>query len=247
MAKPKTCQLPCSVSEAIAGIVVKLLLILTHSLHLTREQPMPESMGLLEAIYTTRAIRKFTNEPVPPELLRKVLEAATQAPSGINRQPWRFIILENSKTRRKVADLYRAGYMENRKPDLAEAERNPSVYLAMHLVEAPVLIVVCGLMPPGNRSRIDPLLMTPPGVYAATQNLLLAARAFGLGGTMTTNHRWRESDLRELLGVPEPHEILGIIPLGYPAEKHGPKTRQLVERVTFRDYWDIPITFPLPS
>jgi nitroreductase len=208
---------------------------------------MPESMDLLEAIYTTRTIRKFTNEPVPPELLRKVLEAATQAPSGINRQPWRFIILEDPEIKRKVGDLYREGYVENRKPDLAEAERNPSVYLAMHMAEAPVLIVVCGIMPPGNRSRIDPLVMTPPGVYAATQNLLLAARAFGLGGTMTTNHRWRESDIRELLGVPEPHEILGIIPLGYPAEKHGPKARQPVEQVTSLDHWDTPITFSSPS
>ena len=206
---------------------------------------MPESMDLLEAIYTTRTIRKFTNDPVPPQLVRRVLEAATQAPSGINRQPWRFIVVEDPEVKRQVGDLYRDGYVANRKPEPGEEERNPSVHLAMHMAEAPVLIVACGIMPPSDRSRIDPLVMTPPGVYAATQNLLLAARAFGLGGTVTTNHRWRESELRELLGVPEPHEVLGIIPLGYPAEKHGPKTRQPVEEVTSRDDWETPITFPL--
>lgn len=208
---------------------------------------MPEFIDLLEAIYTTRTIRRFTDQPVPPELVRLVLEAATQAPSGINRQPWRFIVLEDPEVRRKVGDLYREGYVENRKPEPGEEERNPSVHLAMHLAEVPVLIVVCGIMPPSNRSRIDPFVMTPSGVYAAAQNLLLAARAHGLGGTMTTNHRWRESDLREVLGVPEPHEILGIIPLGYPAERHGRKRRKPVDAVTYRDYWETPMTFQLPS
>jgi nitroreductase len=204
---------------------------------------MTESLDLLEAIYTTRTIRRFTNDPVPPELVRHVLEAATQAPSGINRQPWRFIVLEDPEVRRQVGDLYRDGYVANRKPEPGEEAHNPSVHLAMHMAEAPVLIVVCGVMPPSNRSRIDPFVMTPSGVYAATQNLLLAARAFGLGGTMTTNHRWRESEIREVLGVPEPHEILGIIPLGYPAEPHGPKTRQPVDEVTYRDHWETPIAF----
>jgi nitroreductase len=228
-------------------MVVKLLLTLNCPLQIIGEILMSEPMDLLEAIYTTRTIRRFTNDPVPPDLLRRVLEAATQAPSGINRQPWRFIILEDPGVRRKASDLYREGYVNNRKPEPGEEERNPSVYFAMHMADAPVLIVVCGIMPPSNRSRIDPFVMTPPGVYAAAQNLLLAARAFGLGGTMTTNHRWRESELKELLGVPEPHEILGIIPMGYPAEKHGPKTRLSVEEVTARDHWDTPMTFSSPS
>ena len=207
---------------------------------------MPDDFGLFEAIYTTRAIRKFKSDPVLPEVLHKVLEAATQGPSGINRQPWRFVAVLDQDLRRKVAAAHAEGYFSNarvaaREPD----ESNISDYLALHMDEAPVIILVCGPIMRGNRGPTwgaSPTvgLGLHAAIFPAVQNLLLAARGLGLGGVLTLNHRPREAALKEAFGIPDDVAVLAVIPLGYPAQKHGPKTRMPVEEVAFIDRWGNP-------
>ena len=202
---------------------------------------MPEDMGLFEAIYTTRAIRKFRSDPIPSALLRRVLDAATQGPSGRNNQPWRFIVVRDPEQKRKVARIYEDGFFENRGRAAAEnADKDPSAYLALHMDEAPVIVVVCTTVI--RRSGLG--AVTPfASSYPSVQNLLLAARALGLGGTITTNHMLRYEELMAALGVPEDRQIIALVPLGFPAESHGPKTRMSVEEIAFADTWDEPIVF----
>src|SRR3954451_4368305 len=94
-------------------------------------------IGLFEAIFTTRAIRRFRTDPVPPELLRKVLEAATQAPNTMNEQTWRFLVVEAEEMRRQIGELYARAY------PMGPTSSSSSQYLASHMADAPVLIIPC--------------------------------------------------------------------------------------------------------
>jgi len=202
---------------------------------------MPEGLTLLDAIYTTRAIRKFQPEPVPLELVARVIEAATMAPSGRNTQPWRFIVIDRTELKDRIGELYREGYYGSRPGwDQRDENEDPSIYLANHLQEAPVIILACGRL----IERTSDRQMTLPiygAVYPAVQNLLLAAREYGLGGVLTVNHEFRTPELRELLGIPEDQYIYGVIPLGYPAQRHGSKTRRPVHEVTGYNGWEEPL------
>jgi nitroreductase len=203
-----------------------------------------QDISLLDAIYTTRAIRKFADESVPLELVAKVIEAATQAPSPLNFQPWRFVVVDDPELKERIAEFYRASYFPRRAnwaPEDLDEARNSSAFLANHMGEAPVLVLACG--PAINRNP-DPnaLTMSMPGsVFPAVQNLLLAARAYGLGGVLTVNHEPFVPQIRELLGIPERYYVYSIIPLGFAAERHGKKTRQPVEAVSFYNHWDTPL------
>lgn len=196
---------------------------------------MHEDFGLFEAIYTTRAIRRFKDKPVPLNLLRKVLDAANQGPSGVNNQPWRFVILRNEQQKKIVAGLYEDGFFQNRGQDARLTEdTNPSVHLALHMAEAPVIIVATTYI--SNRHGVAKLSAFASS-YPGIQNLLLAARALGLGGTITTNHILRHDEIKAVLELPEDRQIVALIPLGFPDQPHGPKTRNPVEQVCFSEIW----------
>jgi len=203
-------------------------------------------MDVFEAMSTMRAIRRFKPDPVPEELLWRVLEAATKAPSGGNRQPWRFLVGRDAETKRRLSEIYRDGWqrvygglreqvMAN--PDSARIYRAAD-YLANHLEEVPVLILAV------LRTADWPAPASPYGsyIYPAIQNLLLAARALGLGTVLTTVYRMREPEVRELLDIPDGWETMGLIPLGWPDERYaagrfGPLRRQPVEEVTYWERW----------
>ena len=179
---------------------------------------------------------------MPPELVHRVLEAATQAPSGGNSQPWRFIVVQDPEMKRRLGDLIAVGYREGYGGTAGKGRQADPASLVFHMAEVPVLVVVCA-MPftiPGDPSN---MLGLPSWVYPAIQNLLLAARAVGLGSIITNNHRFRVSEIKSLLGIPDDVEIFAIIPLGYPAQRHGRKTRKPVEEVTFSDRWANPASF----
>lgn len=202
---------------------------------------MPDDMGLFEAIYTTRAIRRFTNDPVPPSLLRRVLEAAAQGPSGMNNQPWRFVVVQSQEKRSAVGRLYEEGFFANRGDAArATAEANSSAYLGLHMGDAPVIIVATTYI--GTRPGVG-AISGFASTYPGLQNLLLAARALGLGGTITTNHMLRHDEMKAELGIPEDRQIIALVPLGFPAEPHGPKSRKPIEEVAFADSWGEPLVF----
>ncbi len=197
-------------------------------------------MDLFEAINTQRAMRRLKPDPVPDELVWKVLEAAIRAPSGGNRQPWNFIVVRDPETKKKVAEYYLDSWNKSYGLIKQAAMASPATartfasaeHLANHLAEVPVLIIATV-----NLAGVAPV--SPPGasIYPAVQNLMLAARALGLGTALTTLHRAYEAEVKQLLGIPDGVETMALIPLGWPRGTFGPGGRLPVEKVTYWDKW----------
>jgi nitroreductase len=208
---------------------------------------MPEEIGLFDAIYHMRAMRRLKPDPVPDEFIRKIIAAGLCAPSGGDVQHWRFIVVKDAEIKKQlqlrykkaldqVLPRYRAappppGKTEAHKHRMLDAV----VYLTEHFHEAPVLIVCCLV---GDFAKSLGLAkMSGASVYPAVQNMLLAARGLGLGSTLTTRHLLFEKEVNEVLGLPENAETFAILPIGYPMGRFGPVSRQPVEAVTFQDRW----------
>jgi nitroreductase len=201
-------------------------------------------MDFFEAVTTLRAIRHLRTDPIPDDVLRRVLDAAICAPSGGNRQGWSFVVVRDAPTRARIGALYHECFGELMKlpyyrdasaapPDSPAAKVVASArHLGDHLGEAPVLIVAC-LATDGAK----PTLTTGASIYPAVQNILLTARALGLGSCLTTIHRFRDQPLKELLGIPADVETAALIPLGYPLKRFGRPPRRPASEVTFFDRW----------
>ena len=195
-----------------------------------------ETQPLLEGLRTARAIRRLRPDPVPRELVRKVCEAGTFAPSGGNRQPWTFIAVMEADRRAWVAERYRKAFhtyiapalKASKASDFPDATRRnirAALYLADHLHEAPVHLFVCG---PEQSAGT---------VYPAMQNALLACRGLGLASVITMFHRPHTDELQELLGIPEGQVAHGLLPIGWPSDRIGPVSRVPVHKVTSMDRW----------
>jgi nitroreductase len=214
-------------------------------------------MELYQAMSTLRAVRRLRPDPIPAEVLTRVYEAATWAPSGGNRQPWRIVSVSDPGNKRQLQSLYAprwAAYATHARQQLkdqpgAESERverslAAGDYLAQHLHEAPVIAVVC--FQPDAMAITDAELPRPSvvgggSVYPAVQNLLLAARNEGLGCVITTLLCPDEAEIKALLGMPENWFTCAHVPLGYPVGSgHGPVRRQNVDQLFYRDRWGEP-------
>jgi nitroreductase len=199
-------------------------------------ESLGEDVPLLEGIRTTRAIRRLRPDPVPPELIRKVCEAGTFAPSGGNRQPWVFVAVTEPERRAWVAERYRATFREYIAPAV-EAARNPAfpeagrrmqrvaIHLAEHLHEVPVHLFVAGWM-----RRGEPQLQA---LFPAVQNVLLACRAVGLGASLTTLHRAFGPELDAWLGLPDNIPTCALLPIGWPQGRYGRPPRRSVDSCLF--------------
>jgi nitroreductase len=206
-------------------------------------------------VATQRAIRRFRPDPVPDALVHRVLEAATRAPSARGAEPWAFVVVRDAGRRAEIGRLYRtawdAGQQFTAATDADHDVKDAPHYgrmmrgadaLARTLADVPVLIVCCL-----DHARLGPIadgsggLRAPAAAYAsilpAVQNLLLAARALGLGTTLTTLHRAFEHELRALLALPPTVEPVVVVPLGFPADRFGPTRRRPVDEVAFLDAW----------
>lgn len=220
-----------------------------HSGHLLQNTAMTQSdVSLLEGLTTTRAIRRYQDEPIPEDHLRDILFTATRAPSGSNRQPFRFIVLTDSANADKAKNLIAGSAQET----WAQKEQNdgyskgsgadpnsPKSRMANtmrsyvnNFAKVPALILPCLV-----RYRApDP--MEGASVYPAVQNLLLAARGLGYGGVITGFHRPVEKELKTLLGIPEEVFISCTVTLGKPQGKHGPVRRRPMKELVFNDTWN---------
>jgi len=204
-------------------------------------------MDFFEVVTTQRAIRRLKPDPIPDGVLRQILDAAICAPSGGNRQGWSFLVVRDQATRSRLGQLYREAFDElltipyyrdaaSAPPESPAGKLLASArHLAEHLAEAPVLVVAC-IATDGTRAT----LATGASIYPAVQNLLLAARALGIGSCLTTIHRFRDQAVKELLGIPPDVETAALIPLGYPVGKFGRPPRKPVSEVTFADRWGHP-------
>lgn len=209
---------------------------------------MTSSVSLLEGLATTRAIRRYRDEPIPDEVLRDILFAATRGPSGSNRQPFRFVVLTDSdkalEAKRLIAgaaqrlwgakratDQYDKGSGADAASPKARMARTMQGYVD-NFASVPALILPCLV-----RYRA-PTPMEGASVYPAVQNLLLAARALGYGGVITGFHGAVDSELKSLLGIPEEVFIACTVTLGKPKGGHGPVRRRPMSELVYGDRWE---------
>ena len=202
---------------------------------------------LFEIMENCRAMRRLKPDPVPDELVAKILRAGISAPSGGNTQKWRFLVIKDRAIKQGVQVIYKRAFDEWIGPRYLTSEPPPGVtkeqylrqhaavsYLTDHFHEAPVWIVACLEDGPNpNRSA-------GASIYPAVQNMLLAARALGLGATLTTRHLFFEKEAEKALGLPEGVHSYAILPIGYPMGKFGPTKRGPLNEVVYQDRWGQP-------
>jgi nitroreductase len=222
------------------------------------------SLDLLTTLRSTGAVRAFRSDAVPDEVVFRVLDTARFAPSGGNRQGWRVVLVRDASVRRSLRDLYLEGwyeYLSQRAAGLvpfapvtdaaAEAAANADAgrlrgnggEFAERLDEAPVLLVLLAdlrVIAAVDKSLDRYTLAGGASVYPFAWSVLLAARAEGLGGVMTTMPVRREEDVKALLGVPDELAVAGLLVLGVPVQQPTKLTRNPVESFTTIDRCDGP-------
>jgi len=211
-------------------------------------------MEIYDAMSTLRAVRRLKPDPVPDDVLERVLQAATWAPTGGNIQPWRIVAVKDPARKARLGELYTplwqnytVGYRNHMKTmndaDRAKSERTIGAgdYLAEHLGEVPIIVVFCynpNLMAITDADQPRPSVVGGGSVYPAVQNLLLAARNEGLGCVLTTLLCMEEPAVKELLGMPEDWYTCAHVPIGYAVGGgHGPIHRRGVAKMVYEDVW----------
>jgi nitroreductase len=203
-----------------------------------------EDVGLFEALYSTRALRRFKPDPVSDEVLFQVIDAAIRAPAGGNQQVWHFLVVRDPELRLQVSKWYEDGWDNSPyrtvEADAAQIAAMPrqqrlvfqsAAYLAHNMNDAPVLVFVCG---PRNAGA---------NIYPAVQNFLLACRGVGLGSALTTLYMRNFDKISELLGIPEGQQAFALLPVGYPRDRIGAVGRRPVAKHTSLDHWGSPWPF----
>jgi nitroreductase len=213
---------------------------------------MPE-LDLFEIMYSAGSIRRLRSEPVPDEIITKVLDAAVRAPSGSNAQSWVFIVIKDAATRRQLGAVYRKS-SEILMKLYAGAPRPPHMdenkyqrfmqsvtHLFEHMGDAPILLVPClkasmwtgaSNLPADVKARMaSAARIAGSSIYPAVQNVILACRAFGLGTVLTTIHAFFEDEVREILKLPADVQTYALMPIGYPQGHHYRVKRKAVREV----------------
>lgn len=200
---------------------------------------MTGSPDFFSVVRTQRAHRAFTRKAIPDDLVERVLEAATYAPSAENTQPWVFVVVRDDAARDRIGELNRQAW-EGGGRDFSRPRLSPGVFAKVEagatggIANAPVLVVVCG-----DTSRCVETVLES-SVWPAVQNLLLAAHALGLGSALTTITTVFGNELRSLLALPDHVRPLGVVPLGWAAKQLGPPRRAPVAQKTFRERYGTP-------
>ncbi len=220
-------------------------------------------IGLFEAMSTARSLRRLKPDPVPDELITRILDAAIRAPSAGNAQSWAFLVVRDAELRRELGLIYRkasdiaeAVYaVRGRPPHLTDRQfarmLEGGAHLWDHLGEAPVLLIPCQRrpvvpprdeLPPVIAARYDDEIayaerIRGASIYPAVQNILLACRALGLGTVITSNHIRCEGEVKALLAIPEDVDTFALMPIGWPHDKFGPLTRRPLAEVVHTDRW----------
>jgi nitroreductase len=195
--------------------------------------------AFFEVVLRQRACRSFSPDPVGDEVIRRLLEAASHAPSAENRQPWVFVVVRRDALREAIGSIYlrawdsgarehSTGRLDERL--LAEVDEGARGGVA----SAPVLVVVCG-----DTEKSHPQALAS-SVFPAVQNLLLAAGAVGLGSALTTLAVVDRGGISRLLELPEHIVPMAVVPVGWPSRTLGPPRREPVETKTHREVFGSP-------
>jgi nitroreductase len=208
----------------------------------------PAALSVLDALHSTPSRRYLCTEPIADEVIWAILDAAVRGPNGGNRQSWGWVVVTDPAIKKPIADWYREGwdkaYGERREAILAASPSAAGMsrasflaaeHLAAHLEDAPVWVF------PVLRNAADaanPRLGS--SIYGAVQQLILAARAYGIGSTLTSLYVSHEDEVRELLGLPPDAITMALIPLGYPSRGRWaePKRQPLVDVVHW-NHWGV--------
>lgn len=204
-------------------------------------------MPLREAMETQRAVRRLLPDPVDDAIVLRCLELATRAPTGSNVQSWHFVVVKDAAVKRRLARQYRrvwgvygrlARWVVARRGD----ERSRRILDAVewqvdHFAEVPVVVVACLSGGPLPLSRLAPVARSSfyGSIYPSVQNLLLAARAVGLGAGLVTLPLWSTAAARRILGLPRSVTPCCVVPLGWPRGRYGPTARKPVAEVVHLD------------
>ena len=206
---------------------------------------MTEGTELFHIMRTTRAMRRLKPDPVPDELIHQILQAGQWAANGGANQRWRFLVVKDRSIKEQVQKWYQKAFDEVVGPRYRNAEPPPGSspgryrrqhdaveYLTEHYHEAPVWIVACQ-----DDGEETPSRSAGASIYPAVQNMLLAARALGLGSTLTSRHLRHEKEVEEILGLPPGVHSYAILPIGYPMGNFGPVRRGPLSDVAYLDKW----------
>lgn len=202
-------------------------------------------MDVREALYTTRAMRRLAPDPIPEEVLLRILDAAIRAPSAGNAHAFRFLVVRDPDTRKALQvlyrecldELYRTRYAAAadavRAGTAADTQRRVTAsanHLADHLHEAPVLLFAFGLRAGAS------------SVFPAVWSACLAARAEGVGSTVTTLLKARRTEVDALLGLPQDSEfeMVAMVPLGRPTGRWGIAARRPLHDLVYAERWSRP-------
>jgi nitroreductase len=192
-------------------------------------------MPLGEAIFTQRSIRRFKPDPIPPADIQLILEAAVKAPNGGNQQVARFLVVNDRDTIREFGALYREAWWAKRHDegfrnpaDLPRLFR-PAAGLADAMAEVPCIVFALAM----HHGPAD-------SVIPAVQNLMLAARAIGIGSVPTTLHPSVMDRFHRLFDIPDDVGFHFCVPLGYPQGNFGPNVRKPISETAFLDRWGAP-------
>ncbi len=212
-------------------------------------------MGVYEAMRTLRAVRRLKPDPIPDNVLLRVIEAATWAPTGGNQQPWRIVAVKDREKKNRLGQWYAERwsafskmYRSNIPADTADDARRRMLrtiaagdYLAQHFGETPVIAIFCfnpKQMAITDAKQNRPSVVGGGSVYPSVENFLIACRAEGLGCVLTTLLCEVEPQVRELLAIPEGWGTAAAIPVGYPIGRgHGPLIRRPVRDLAYLDGW----------
>ena len=208
---------------------------------------MIDADELLELQRNTRAMRRLSPEPVADALVDRILRAGLCAPSGGNRQNWHFIVVRDAYIKKQIQRFYKRAFDEVVGPHYASSSPAPGSdasrhqrqhaaveHLTDHFHEAPVWIVACLDLGEGAHT-----FASGASIYPAVQNMLLAARALGLGATLTTRHTLHGREVDVILQLPKGARSYAILPIGHPLGEFGPVTRA-TEGMISTDIWGAP-------
>jgi nitroreductase len=190
-------------------------------------------MPLEEAIETQRSIRRLKPDPVDDELVIRLIELALKAPTGGNQQNWEFVVVKDRAVKERLGRLNRAAWRIYGGFGRVAMRDRPAMlrildavdWQAQHFAEIPVVVVACLR---GMRLPFPPLAASSyyGSIYPSVQNLLLAARAAGLGAGVITLPLWSTWLARRALGLPWNVTPCAVVPLGWPRGRYGPTTRR---------------------